>query len=363
MRYIFLDVDGVLNHAATKARINGYRSVDHANVETLKLLIDLFGLEFGKENIKLVLSSSWRYNQDLDGNFLADNEFRKELDRVLSEFDLRIDDETPILSAVERGKEIACYLSDKTASCEGYLVLDDVAFPDFPKYKISRHFVQTSFENQGLEFRHFDRALVAMEKPLAEDEIRILRSMASGSFLMNRKGRLQPVDLHVPSASYLTKGILHLSCTDGQFLLDRYLIDRNDMDVILKVCFHEYLTKIIDDPKTDKDTIGPLDRVGFMTFAELKYAPEAGADLLTLFGCVGDLISGKVLQHFTLLNEKWYEYLRNTYVKVVRMGDSIDFRITSEQEGDWREIITDYIRKQEEGGERLTYSISVENGR
>ena len=121
MRYIFLDVDGVLNHAATKARINGYRSVDHANVETLKLMTDLFGMEFGKENIKLVLSSSWRYNQDLDGNFLADNEFRKELDRVLSEFDLRIDDETPILSAVERGKEIACYLSDKAAACEGYL--------------------------------------------------------------------------------------------------------------------------------------------------------------------------------------------------------------------------------------------------
>ena len=36
------------------------------NVENLKLLVDLLGLEFGKENIRLVLSS-WRYSQDLKG--------------------------------------------------------------------------------------------------------------------------------------------------------------------------------------------------------------------------------------------------------------------------------------------------------
>lgn len=179
MRYIFIDVDGVLNHRGTKAKFGKWTGIDEENLAVLRKLYDLLCDKYGKDNLMIILSSTWRYDEDENFVKTTNGVNRKYVDSMLGTVGLKTDDFTPIISDVYRGLEIATYLASRLDDCEGYLVLDDNAFLDFQTYATNRHFVQTSDKKHGLEPKHFKHALAAIDKPLLEHEIRRIQSVIS----------------------------------------------------------------------------------------------------------------------------------------------------------------------------------------
>lgn len=174
MYYVFLDVDGVLNHDATKDRICGFLGLDDKNLAVFKRLMDRIYEEKGKENVSLILSSSWRVG-------ISQHEFKANPDRLqtalkkkLADLDLVIDDIAPYLNGSCRGLEISTYLSDKEA--DGYVVLDDDVFPDFKEHKTTAHLVRTS-PLHGLQDGHIGKALEVINRPLTEQEQKRLREI------------------------------------------------------------------------------------------------------------------------------------------------------------------------------------------
>ena len=113
MRYVFLDVDGVLNSDYTKDYVLGFIALDHRNISIFADLMRQIYTLYGKEQVKLILSSSWRAGRDRFGNFKAGDAFRTTLDEFLAKENIVIDDETPQILDGGRGHEIMQYLSDE----------------------------------------------------------------------------------------------------------------------------------------------------------------------------------------------------------------------------------------------------------
>lgn len=189
MRYVFLDVDGVLNNRYTKngpdsGYVYGAVALDFKNIDVFKKIMSLLYKKYGgKEKVKIVLSSSWRNGRDKDGNIvrLKKDVFMDALDKYLAEKDLSIDDGTPRLNFWHgRGAEIIAFLNEQTEPVDGYLVLDDHFADDFSHYKITRHWVQTKYSTiagvGGLQDKHIEYALRTMEHPLKEDELEMIRT-------------------------------------------------------------------------------------------------------------------------------------------------------------------------------------------
>ena len=182
MRYVFLDVDGVLNCRYTKNEpgkgcVNMSAAFGCENTRILQTILERFYEKYGKDQIKLVLSSSWRVGKDR-----YEYSMRSTLDEYLNQEGIYIDDEIPYLPyEYSRGAEIVAYLST-CDDVEGYIVLDDDQFDDFYKYRITRHLVRTSYEPQsgagGLQKRHIKAAMRMMEKPVKEDERTIIREFS-----------------------------------------------------------------------------------------------------------------------------------------------------------------------------------------
>lgn len=104
MKVLFLDIDGVVNCKNTTQRHKGLIGID----PYLALLVGRIHL--GVENLKIVLSSSWRNFPD----------GKKEVERCV----LPIFDVTPISDGILRGEEIKEWLS-KHPEVEKYAILDD----------------------------------------------------------------------------------------------------------------------------------------------------------------------------------------------------------------------------------------------
>lgn len=179
MRYVFLDVDGVLNSKHTKEGMNQIAVLDVKNLKAFKQIMNAFYEKYGRENVKIILSSSWRAGTtgyiDRFGNYHINDKERRFLDNTLKVFDLYIDDETP--EDIGRGKEISMYLAGHLDDLEGYVVFDDYLFSDFKQFYITRHLVKTSYYNMngGLLDKHMKYANRMMEKALKDDEIRLLK--------------------------------------------------------------------------------------------------------------------------------------------------------------------------------------------
>lgn len=135
MRYLFLDIDGVLNHETW------YRDVVYPNRSDYiggrdKYILSCFDPECVKRvntilaetGARLVVSSSWRIDDKLKGDF--------ERVGLPTDFDI-----TPIMrwyyDNVTRGMEIEEFL--KTHPCENYVILDDDM--DFTKEQLDNHFI------------------------------------------------------------------------------------------------------------------------------------------------------------------------------------------------------------------------------
>lgn len=117
MKVIFLDIDGVLNYAGTTQRWRGFIGIDPEKVKMFNEIID-------KTQAKVVLSSTWRLDDDWLNTMVA-NGLRREdfVGRTIRLTKTRYElPEHP--GWVPRGAEIQEWL-DKNPEVERYVIIDD----------------------------------------------------------------------------------------------------------------------------------------------------------------------------------------------------------------------------------------------
>lgn len=120
MKYIFLDIDGVLNAPGEKNLIDGIIELGKFN-----LLKDIMS----KTNAKVVIISSRRYYEE------DRNQLLKVLDDIY--FDLSFISYKPNFKY--RKDEILAYL--KNHPCESYIILDDIDSNYTKDEEVKKHFI------------------------------------------------------------------------------------------------------------------------------------------------------------------------------------------------------------------------------
>ena len=162
-KYIFLDIDGVLNSEHTWDD----KITDNLNNQYLKNLRTIIE----KTDAKIVLSSSWR---TYFGEYSKEprNIFAIHLVTALSKHNLKLHDMTPFVKGQfsnERGLEIKTYMDQNNIT--DYVVIDDEEFSDFKKHLDMSRFIQTNFgdetttiENEGLNKKIAEKAIKILNK-------------------------------------------------------------------------------------------------------------------------------------------------------------------------------------------------------
>lgn len=155
IKIIFLDVDGVLNCQSTKDLCGLYIGLEDKKVSLLKEIVDA-------TNAKIVLVSSWK-----ECWFKAKNLKDKQddlatyLDNKLNSQGLSIWDKTNDNNSPRRGKGIIKYLEElkkNNTEVDNYIILDDELF-DYLETKQTKHLIQTSYYQNGLERKHVRKAI------------------------------------------------------------------------------------------------------------------------------------------------------------------------------------------------------------
>lgn len=159
-----------------------------------------------------------------------------------------------------------------------------------------------------------------------------------GTWLLSRRGDLIPVTLHVPSTTWVSRGLEYLAPTDGEFLYTQGKITEEGLTSIVLTNFLYYLN---DNDITEYSI---TDVTAFSSYAELKYAPTARQIMMRLIGGTAASVKNMLLEltSFSALNQKWYPFLQNNYVKVSKFNNSLEFRISSDG-FDWNEAIIDDV--------------------
>lgn len=132
MKYIFLDVDGVLNSLKpnkTSKLYNKKYELDIHLIENLKYIYDTIG----KNNIKIILSSQWRkYEQAVNV-----------LSKVLLNYNIEISEMTDNRNKgedliTERVTDIKTWLKHKNIGNNNWIIIDDL---DLHSYFPANNFV------------------------------------------------------------------------------------------------------------------------------------------------------------------------------------------------------------------------------
>ncbi|SEB04366.1 hypothetical protein SAMN02910384_03190 [Pseudobutyrivibrio sp. ACV-2] len=170
MLYVFLDVDGVLNNAHTKGIRNKLWWLDDENIAVFTEFIEECWKKYGRENTRIILTSSWRRN-----NFSSHYDgIEKFLRERLSKNNLTIYDETESIDVWARGYEIADYLLRHKDDVSHYVVIDDVLFVDFKPLSLTSHWVQTSDDPKngmgGLRKKHLKHLFEKASKPVTNKD-------------------------------------------------------------------------------------------------------------------------------------------------------------------------------------------------
>lgn len=151
-KYIFLDIDGVLNseHTLNKSCENMDQKI--ASIISDQLVKNLSYL-VEKTDAKIILSSSWRtyFGDNINE---PRNIFAMFLVHSLNKYGLKLNDMTPYSKgpySSERGLEIKTYIVKH--NIEDYVVIDDEKFSDFSTHLDMSRFIQTTFgdENTSIE--------------------------------------------------------------------------------------------------------------------------------------------------------------------------------------------------------------------
>ena len=139
-KYIFLDIDGVLNSEHTWDQQSA-STISDQYLENLRTIVE-------ETDAKLVLSSSWRVyfgeNVNDPKNSLAIN-----LVKSLAKHNLKRYSSTPFVKGEfsnERGLEIKTYIEQNKIT--DYVVIDDEEFSDFKTHLDMSRFVQTTFGDE-----------------------------------------------------------------------------------------------------------------------------------------------------------------------------------------------------------------------
>ena len=131
-KYIMLDVDGVLNCDSTNATApSGAMGVSDNKIKLLKKIIDV-------TNAKVVLSSTWRYDRPCGKDY-------QYLVNKLKDNDIAVYSHIPDISSVRRGLETSVWLA-RHPDVEGWVVIDDIKFPDFDRGEFDGHLVITNYK-------------------------------------------------------------------------------------------------------------------------------------------------------------------------------------------------------------------------
>lgn len=159
-----------------------------------------------------------------------------------------------------------------------------------------------------------------------------------GTWLLDRNNELMPVSLHVPSTTWISRGLDYLAPTDGEFLLKHEYIDAAELKSIVYQNFVEYLqtNNIVEYSISDV--------VAFTKYAELRYAPVARQIAMSIEPGNVDSLIQKIadLPDFSQLNKRWYKFLQNNFAKVSKFGGVVEVRIASDK-FNWNDTIIDMI--------------------
>ena len=167
-------------------------------------------------------------------------------------------------------------------------------------------------------------------------------SLGTGSYMMNREGKLFPVKLHAPSTSYIWRELRYLSPTDAEFLFNAGYISNDEVISILIYNIVEYFESV-----ADPSDYGILGFTKFSQWSDLNYAPNVNKlfrsifmrfhDLEEVNDCIEDYPS------FTSLNDKYYPMLLNEFIKIAVYENLVNIRINSEDGYDWNTAIIDKL--------------------
>ena len=152
MKYIFLDIDGVLNSVdyfmEDEDRVAD-APVDERSVAALARIID----GSGPGQVRIILSSSWRAGWEKDSEKTPPS--CRFMDQILGAFGLEIYDKTPELRNGHREDEILLYMKGARERMEAYLILDDYDY-SWKRYGMDRHWIRTDHMKGGLMEAHVE---------------------------------------------------------------------------------------------------------------------------------------------------------------------------------------------------------------
>lgn len=155
-KYIFLDIDGVLNSVdwfEQNKNVSGYIEINPDKVRLLKEIVDETGAS-------IILSSSWRELHTSNGN--QGHEMYTYLIDSLKQFGLYIKDHTPYIND-NRPLEIKTWIeeNEKDDPVSFVSLDDDYPYEWYEKYGIEKCLIQTSFyaPNGGLNEKHVEKAI------------------------------------------------------------------------------------------------------------------------------------------------------------------------------------------------------------
>ncbi len=166
MKYIFLDIDGVLNSVdyfmENEDRVTD-APVNEKSVAVLARIIE----ESGGGEVRIILSSSWRAGWERETD--KTHPSCRFMDRVLLASGLEISDKTPELRNGHREEEILLYLGSVPEKAESYLILDDNDY-SWKRYGMDRRWVRTDPMEGGLMEEHAARAGQILRRKLTFSE-------------------------------------------------------------------------------------------------------------------------------------------------------------------------------------------------
>ena len=160
-KYIFLDIDGVLNCVGwfrEHQETDGYTEINPEKVKMLKEIVDSTGAE-------IILSSTWRNLAAHNGE--PEHPMYTYLVSTLKQFGLSIKDHTPYIN-FNRPKEIKTWLDINVKGREYAFVSldDDFTQKEYEKYGMGDCLIKTEFfdMNGGLKKEHVNKAIKILNK-------------------------------------------------------------------------------------------------------------------------------------------------------------------------------------------------------
>lgn len=154
-KYIFLDIDGVLNSMdwfKQNKGVAGHTEINPDKVKMLKEIVDCTGAQ-------IILSSTWRSLAAHEDK--PEHEMYTYLKTSLKKFGLSISGHTPCMQQ-NRPQEIKAWLENNINEGDRYVSLDDdYSYEAYRQYGIEECLVKTSFyePDGGLRKEHVEKAV------------------------------------------------------------------------------------------------------------------------------------------------------------------------------------------------------------